>query len=303
MERGARPEEIEQLKASVAEAEATYRQAQTQHERYAKLVKSGDVTQAEYELSLARTQRTLAQFKKAQEDLNIGQSGARPEDLEAKRSEIQALEAAVANAKNQVDYTTLTAPFNGRVAARYVDNFQTVQAKQPIVRLVDVSTIEITVQIPESLISLAPQVKSVACRFDAFPGREFEGRITKIGSEASQTTRTYPVTIEIKQPAEVQILPGMAASIRAKSGVADNAKAAQLILPAGAIFTAGAEGQSFVWVVEAEKVVRRPVKVGAPTSAGFDVTDGLKAGEWVVTTGVNSLRENQQVKILQEGSR
>jgi hypothetical protein len=86
------------------------------------------------------------------------------------------------------------------VAAKHVDSFQTVQAKQSIVRLLDVSRIEVTVQIPESLISLIPQVKKVACRFDAFPNREFFGQVTKIGSEAWQTTRTYPVTVQIDQP-------------------------------------------------------------------------------------------------------
>jgi multidrug efflux pump subunit AcrA (membrane-fusion protein) len=57
-------------------------------------------------------------------------------------------------------------------------------------------------------------VKKVACRFDAFPDRDFLGQVTKIGSEASQTTRTYPVTVQIEQPEDVQILPGMAATVR-----------------------------------------------------------------------------------------
>jgi multidrug resistance efflux pump len=126
MERGARPEEIEQLKAALEQAEASQKQADAEHARNAKLVVSGSVSQSEFDISLARAQRAAAEVRSAQEALNIGLKGAREEDLEAKRSEIRALEAAVANAKNQLAYAVLAASFDGEVAARYVDNFQTV---------------------------------------------------------------------------------------------------------------------------------------------------------------------------------
>jgi multidrug efflux pump subunit AcrA (membrane-fusion protein) len=303
MERGARPEEIEQLKAALAEAEASYRQALAEYSRNVPLVKQRVITQSEFDILVARRDRTAAQVKKAKEDLNIGQKGARPEDLEAKRAEIKALEAAVTNAKNQLDYTVLTAPFDGNVAARYVDNYQTVQAKQPIVRLLDISRIEVTVQVPESLIALVPLVKKAVCRFDALPGRTFTGQVTKIGSEASQTTRTYPVTVELDQPKDVQIFPGMAAVVRGQPEESQNVAEEVPIVPASAVFTGDAGQQSFVWVVgEDHKAARRQVKTGALTAAGIAIPEGLKPGEWVVVAGVHSLRENQQVTILQDGS-
>jgi len=305
MERGARPEEVAQLKAAVAEAEASYRQALAEYERNAKLLASKAVSRSDYDISLARRDRSAAQVTKAKEDLNIGIKGAREEDLEAKRAEIRALEAAVASAKNQLDYAVLTAPLDGSVVARYVENFQTVHAKQPVVRLVDVSKIEVTIQVPESLISLVPQVKKALCRFDALPNREFVGRLTKIGSEASQTTRTYPVTVEVEQSKDAHILPGMAATVRRQAEKDDETAAGELIVPPGALFTADTGQQSYVWVVGegSEKVSQRAVKTGTITPVGIAIAEGLKPGEWVVTAGVNSLRENQEVKILQEGSR
>lgn len=303
MERGARPEEIEQLKAAVAQAQASAKQALAEHERNAKLVTTGAVSKSDFDVSLARQERTAAEVKSAQEALNIGLKGARPEDLEAKRSEIRALEAAVGAARNQLEYSVLTAPFDGKVAARYVDNFQTVQAKQPIVRLLDVSKIEITVQIPESLISLVPQVKKVACRFDAFAGQEFFGVVTKIGSEASQTTRTYPVTVQIDQPSELTILPGMTATVRNYPAEGEEGNHVNdLIIPPTSIFTREGEQQSYVWVIDetGKKVVSRAVKTGALTNVGVKVLEGLQPGEQIVSSGVNALRENQEVKILDE---
>ncbi len=301
MERGARPEEIEQLKAALAEAQASYEQANAEHERNAKLVESGVVTKSDFDISLARKKRTAAEVTNAQEALNIGTAGARPEDLEAKRSEIRALEAAVVAASNQLDDATLSAPFDGEVAARYVDNFQTVQAKQPIVRLLDLSKIEVEIQVPESLIGLVPQVKKVACRFDAFPDREFFGTVTKIGQEASQTTRTYPVTVEFAQPDDVRILPGMAATLRNHPEEGDGESAADVIVPVGSIFTSTDGPQSYVWVVDTQsnKVARRAVTTGDLTPVGMRVTEGINVGEVVVTSGVNTLREGQEVKLLE----
>jgi RND family efflux transporter MFP subunit len=307
MERGARPEDVKRLRAALAEAEATYRQALADHQRTEKAFRSGAVTKSQLDEALAQRDVTAARVKKAKEDLNIGLKGARSEDIAAKRAEIKALKAAVDNAKNQLDYTVLKAPFDGTVAAKYVNNFQTVQAKQPIVRLLDVSKIEVTVQVPESLIAVAPRVRKVTCRFDAFPGREFVGQVTKIGSEASQTTRTYPVTVAVAQPHDAQILPGMAAVVRAEppEGISERGN---LVVPLGALFThkrAQAGQQRYVWVVgeDGDKVTRRAVTTGELTPVGIAVTKGLETGEWVVTAGVHSLREGQPVRIAHEGSR
>ncbi|MCC9608278.1 efflux RND transporter periplasmic adaptor subunit [Blastopirellula sp. JC732] len=299
MERGARPEEIEQLKAAVDQAVASYDQAAAEHARNEVLVVSKTVSQSDFDITLARKQRTEAEVKNAKEALNIGMTGAREEDLNAKKAEIRALEAAVAGAKNQLDYSTLTAPFDAEVAAKYVENFQSVQPKQNIVRLLNTSKIEITIQVPETLISLVPQVKRVACRFDAFPDQEFFGKVTKIGSEASQTTRTYPVTIEIDQPEDVRILPGMAATVRHSPEETNGDAPTAMIVPASALFTPTDAPGSFVWIVDpsSKTVARREVKTGKLTPVGVTIDEGLAGGDLVVISGANMLRDGQEVKL------
>ncbi|QEG02155.1 Multidrug resistance protein MdtA precursor [Stieleria maiorica] len=301
MEAGARPEEIEQLKASLAQAEASAEQAAAEHDRNSRLIKDRAVSQTEFDISLARKKRTIAEVESAKEALNIGMTGARPEDIQAKRAEIRALEAAVADAKNQLEDATLSAPFDGEISVRYVDNFQRVQAKQPVVRMFDLSEIEVTIQIPESLIGLVPQVKKVACRFDAIPDRDFFGTVTKIGREASQTTRTYPVTVQIAQPDDVKILPGMAGMVRNHREEGEVAEEADLIVPPSSVFTLPDDDtQTYVWVYDegTSKVARRAVKTGELTPVGLKVVEGIQLGERVVTSGVNSLTEGQEVKLL-----
>lgn len=79
-------------------------------------------------------------------------------------------------------------------------------------------------------------------------------------------------------------------------------------MPPGALFNPGTGQtgqQSYVWVVDegSKRVARRAVRTGTLTPVGLPVLEGLKSGEWVVTAGVHSLREGQEVRIPREGSR
>jgi RND family efflux transporter MFP subunit len=157
----------------------------------------------------------------------------------------------VTAAQDQLDDTSLKTPFDGTVVATYVENFQNVRQKQPIVRILDTSHIEMVVNIPENMISLTPLVHTVLLTFDAFPDSEFEGRIKEVGTEASQTTRTFPVTLIMQQAEDVKILPGMAGTARADEvDMTDEQQRRGLGVPVGAVFTPDTETQSFVWIIE-----------------------------------------------------
>ena len=140
--------------------------------------------------------------------------------------------------------------------------------------------------------------------FDAFPGLELTGVIEEVGSEASQTTRTYPVTVVMDQPEEGVILPGMSGSARVSKAKAPDLGEG-LVVPTSAIrpLDAGSD-QMAVWTLdEASKTVSlRPVEVGRILSVGTEVTDGISVGEWIVTTGTFSLKENQEVRLPDDSS-
>jgi RND family efflux transporter MFP subunit len=301
MERGGRPEEIVQLTAALEDAEATRQEAVAEHQRNVSLLSKGAISQSEFDRSLARRERAVAQVTHAEEALRIGEQGAREEDLEAKRAEIAALQAAVTDAENKLQYTTLRAPFAGDVAAKYVDNFQTAQAHQPIVRLINTSRIKVVVQVPENIISLAPLVTEARCRFDAFPDREFTARLYEIGTEATRATRTYTVTMLLDQPEDVKILPGMAATVQAIVDDSIQIGTRGISVPATAVFTPETEKQSYVWVVDGAGTVHRTmVKLGPIAPVGVTVLEGVQPGDWIVTAGVHSLREGQRVRPIEE---
>jgi RND family efflux transporter MFP subunit len=226
------------------------------------------------------------------------------EAVDRSKAEIKSLTAAVEAAKDQLNYTYLKAPFDGTVVAIYVENFEHVQAKRPITRIIDHSKIEMIVNVPESLIIYADDVTKVGIRFDNFPNREFSGQIKEIGREASQKTRTYPVTVIMDQPEDIKILPGMAGQASGEVQRPEESQQQRIEVPIGAVFTPDTEKQNYVWVIDdqAKTVTRRAVATGQLTEVGIIIKDGLKPGEWIALAGVHSLREGQQVRILQQAS-
>ena len=70
------------------------------------------------------------------------------------------------------------------------------------------------------MISLTPYLTDIVCVFDTFPDREIPAQIKEVGTEASTTTRTYPVTFIMDQPDDTKILPGMAGMVSARAKMA-----------------------------------------------------------------------------------
>ncbi len=223
------------------------------------------------------------------------------ENLDVAKADIAAFQAEVDAAKDALSYTSLRAPFDGTIVATYVENYETVRAKQPIVRVVDTSKIEMTINLPENRMSLVPYVDKVRVIYDTFPDRPITASIKEIGTEASRTTRTYPITLIMKQPADFKILPGMAGRAQPIDfSLPEDFGQAGLEIPVSAVFSDDATDTSYAWVIDegTSQVSRRELKTGMLTNTGILILEGLTPGEWIATAGVNTLREGQKVRIM-----
>jgi multidrug efflux pump subunit AcrA (membrane-fusion protein) len=301
----ARPEEIRKLEAEVKEAEAVLKLAESDYEREIKLDQQNATSKSDLDRALGARDRAAALLDQTNESLKIAREGARPEDIRAQESEVKAFEAQLATANNNLLYTEVVAPFDGAIAAKYVENFQTVQAGQVICRLLDTSKIEMVVDIPESKIALAPYVTDLVAEFDAFPDVTIgNAKITEIGTEASATTRTYPVTILMDQPEEstgAKILPGMAGRVSGTARLTEEAESAGFVIPESALFETD-NGDKHVWLIDENQMTvhrSKPVTPSELDALGVRVI-GIEPGQWVVTAGVHYLEEGQKVRILEE---
>lgn len=270
--------DVARLQADLAAAEADFVAKDDQHGRVLKLVESGTYSEARGDASLASRDTAAARVASAQSSL--------------------------ARTELNLAYTVLEAPFPGRIVAVYAEDFEEVTAQQEVVRLLDAAQVEIVIDVPETLIAQVPLVEEFLVVFDALPGIELVGVIEEIGAEASQTTRTYPVTVVMDQPPGASILPGMSGSARA-SKISQPDMAAGIVIPETALRPLLDGGdQMAVWVVDEKSsiVSLRPIQLGRLLSIGIEVTDGLSVGEWIVTSGTHSLTENQEVRLPAGGA-
>ena len=250
--------------------------------------------------SKAERERARAYFERVDEAAKTG--AVSRQEVDDARAGVDQARATVRIRQKAVNDCRMVAPFDGLVSATYVDNFTNVRAKQAVVRLLDVSKLEMIINIPETLINNARLVEDVAIRFDALPDVVLPGRIKEIGREASQATRTFPVTLIFDADrAGVEVQPGMAGEAKAQGDLPREATGAGVEVPTSAIFTpdgADAAG-SFVWIVDeaASAVTRRRVEDLRITQQGTTHVSGIEPGERVVTKGVHRLREGQEVLV------
>jgi RND family efflux transporter MFP subunit len=220
------------------------------------------------------------------------------EDYETAKADISALQASVDAANDALKYTYLKAPYAGTVVATYVENFEYVNAKQPVLRLLDNTQIEFTFNLPETMISLIGYVQNLRVHFDAFPEKIIPALVKEVGTEASETTRTYPITLILDQPADVVILPGMAGAVTGEARLPGKGEQRDIVVPVTAVFSSDKENKSFVWIIDeaTNTTHRREVKLGSLISTGIVVESGLEPGEQIATAGVNYLTEGQHVR-------
>jgi len=259
-------------------------------------------------LSFAESEyaRVARVFEKDPGAVSKSMVDVRKAELDTAKAQILSARAVVESAEDNLSYTYLKAPYEGTVVEKFVEQFEDVQAKESIIRVLDTSSIEFTVQVPELMMKDVETVRSTGGAyvvFDTYPDFKVHARIKEIGKEASKTTRTYPVTMIMVQPDGFMILPGMSgkatADKEAAAVVAENSGLVGNEIPITATFSDDAE-HSYVWVIgqDNQKVTKREVNVITLTENGTLVT-GLEVGEVIATAGANLLIEGQKVRILE----
>jgi RND family efflux transporter MFP subunit len=247
----------------------------------------------------AAARNSKSNFKRGEELLQSKFiSEAEFDRLEA---EVDITQARLDLARKALSDSAIHAPFGGVIANISVENFQSVRAKTVIARLLGVEEIEMVINVSESQMALLPFIDAIEVEFDAFPGMRLPADITEISSEASLTTRTFPITLSMTQPEDRKILAGMSgvAFVTADSRPNDNTG---YVVPVSALFGEAADNVSKVWVVGADnRVISRVVKVSGVSTGGANVIEGLQAGEMVATAGVHTLAEGQEVIVNKVG--
>jgi RND family efflux transporter MFP subunit len=255
---------------------------------------------ANFEVRLASAR---AEFDKARTDYERvrkiwEQSQAVAEaEVDQKRTAMEVARASFDTARKDLEDTRLTAPFDGTVTRRHVENFSNVQAKQAVVSLQNPQDLEIVINVPERVVRNEPSRVNGYASFEGMPDLRIPVTLKAFSAEADPQTQTYEAVLGLDKPSGMTILPGMSAEVFAQGGAGEADTA--LAIPLKAVF-AGPDGRPHVWVVDPDsaRVSQRAIETGAVQGGDILVSAGLSAGERIVTAGVSQLREGMLVRPL-----
>ena len=293
---GSRPEEIIALEAAVASAQAQVDQARDQAERTRQLVERGVAATARQEQDDASLRVAEAGLQTAIEQLAIGQAGGRAEDIAASEAALRGLEAQLQVARDNLEDATLTAPFDGIIARRDIENFINIQAGQSVALLQSLSVLHLSFDIPGTDVT-ALTINGVdnitnQVTFDALPGAVFDAEVVEFSVQADSATQTFRGRVSVAQPENSVILPGMVANVISSTA----APAPELRVPLSAVVS-GPDGAASVWIVAGDNSVSaRPVALGGISADMIAITDGLAEGDTIVSAGVNQIIEGMTIR-------
>lgn len=202
--------------------------------------------------------------------------------------------------------TTLSAPFDGVVVSRHAENFGCMKKDEKVLSLQDISMIEVIIQVPERLLARegAEGFTKLQVHFDGDreTDRWFAASVHEYSVESDKTTRTYDVVVGLASPADLQVFPGMTASVRTivdnGGGGSDEPEAAPItLIPLEAVWN-GVDGGSYVWVIAPEggHPETRKVELGSLRGDYAEIVSGLEPEAHVAIAGVHILRENALVR-------
>ncbi|CZF85668.1 efflux RND transporter periplasmic adaptor subunit [Grimontia marina] len=236
---------------------------------------------------------TTLEYERAQAIYKKSQAISKA-DLDAITTRFDLAKNRVAEAKRQLEYTELHAPFDGIVGRKMMDNHIQVQANEPVLTVHDLNDLEVVINIPHQvMLSGGNRTKAIA-EISSIPGQAFPLTLRTFATQADSVSQTYAVVLGLEQVG-FRVLPGMAVKVIPDTNAITDENTL-ITLPLTAVVPDN-QGKQFVWVVgEDNKAEKRYVDVGALVKDRIVVKQNLALGERVIIAGVSSVREGMEVR-------
>ncbi len=263
--------EIDVAQARVEGAEARQRDAIRIRDELLKLKKGRHASETSIASSIAEVEMAAA-------------------DLTRERAEL-------ARARELRERHVVSAPFAGMVVSKHVEVGQWIKQDDAVVELVAMDTLRVRAQLPQRYF---PQVATGArarVLFDALPGKEFEGSVFARVALGNETSRSFPLLIDIPNQAHL-LAPGMSALVLVEL---DDGVSEAVMVPRDAV-VAKSDGTRVVWRVrEVDGMLKAfpvTIETGRAQDDRLEVVKGkLQAGDRIVLLGNENLRPGQAVRM------
>ncbi len=216
-------------------------------------------------------------------------------DIDQIKFDLENARAANRLANLELSYAGVKSPISGVVAQVSIKPGNFVQINSPVIRVVDISRLEATLNVPERELETLKPGLPVTLRVDALPGKAYQGTVDRVAPVVDSGSGTFRVICAFDSAGVLQ--PGMFGRMQ----IDYDQRADALVLPRSALLDD--ESQSAVYTIKDGKAVRTPVKLGYTDGEWVELIDGLELGQKVVTAGKVALREGSPVQVIDDAGK
>ncbi|OYT70342.1 MAG: hypothetical protein CFK52_11415 [Chloracidobacterium sp. CP2_5A] len=263
------------------QARAALDDARAQMERAERLVASGDLPRQRWDTAEANYRAAEARYQAARDEtvMRIGV--------------VEQRQAEVRLARKKLEDSAVRAPISGFVSVRHKSRGDFINEQggnRDIVTIVRLDPIRVQANVAEIGVSYVKEGMPTRFTTDAYPGRDFPARVTRISPVLNQQARLLMVEAVAPNPQGL-LKPGMFA--RVYVDIASDVPA--VFVPLSAVVSVA--GVEKVFVAADGKAVERRVRLGKRDGADVEITEGLKAGEKVITDNLDRLTDGMPIKV------
>lgn len=250
----------------------------------------GDRLRLEAERSRANLEKLRQEYERNKE-LHARQLVS-ADAYERLKYDMEALEAAYELARLELSYTDIKAPITGVVSERMIKLGNNITQNTPTFRISGLDPLLAYLHVPERHFNKLVAGQSARVVADALPGSEFEAEVARISPVVDPETGTFKVTVEVVDEAH-RLKPGMFTRVYILYDARQNA----ILIPRDALIEE--EEGTYVFVAtEDGKAERREIVSGYTSRGQVEVTEGLDAGDEVVTVGQAGLRDTAKLRVV-----
>ena len=268
----------------VAAARAALDLAEKNLKRSEKLVESGDVSRASFDLQKSQRDQASEQYKAL-----IHQAEQNYAAIANSQAAVEAAQTNLSLVKRNLTYTTIVAPMAGFVSDRTADVGEYISPQQKVATIVSLNPLRAKIDVPEQAIPQIHQGESVSVSVSAYTDRTFSGRVARISPNVTATSRTLSVEADVDNP-NGELKPGQFATIR----ILLPQSAPAVMVPQRALRTIS--GATYVFVIKNGFAQQRLVQSGQAEGDMVELKSGVAADEVVAISNVDQLSDGVAIK-------
>ena len=281
---------LDSSRANVERAQAVLTDARTNLKRFQDLFADGAISASQQDSAQTQSDVAVASLRVAEAQYESERAAIKNAEANVEQA-VAGLELARKRWKDM----DIVAPFDGFVRKRLVNAGETYKEKTPLMSLVATQALKLQGEVPERFSPLLAVGRPVQVEVEAYPGRTFAGRVTRVSPAVDVESRTLTVEASIPNPGGM-LKPGFFSKALILTGTERSVS----FVPEEAVVSFA--GIVKVYVIAGDKAEERRVLTGQRAEGWVEVLEGVKPSETVATSNLSQLATGTAVAI-QAGSR